>query len=300
LPSKWPGATTSWNPRSSDCSPGWLCSPEGGRCRPPRPCAGRGWTFDVLDALTALVDHSLVRRGSHAPTRFRMLETIREFAAERLADSGEEDDLRRRRARDIVASVEAAEPHLLRDPPVLDRLETEHDNIPAALRSAIESGDAESGLRIVGALWRFWQIRSHLAEGRGWTEAAFRSLEAADAMGASGWTAVALKALAVVAIYEGWLERGIRLARVAESLMDLAGGQAPPSIVGLEDLLELVGEGYRWTGSRSFERRGGGGGWTSTRPSPSPASPQSGSTPIACEACQVPKPDRGPGDCRGP
>jgi predicted ATPase/class 3 adenylate cyclase len=134
---------------------------------------GHGLEIDVLDGLETLVEHSLVRadRQPNGDTRFRMLETIGEFAAERLARGGEETEIRRRHTWHVDEMAESAEPDLLHgDRAWLDRLEAELDNIRRAIRWSIESGEAEPGLRIAGALWRFWQFRDHLAEGRGWTE----------------------------------------------------------------------------------------------------------------------------------
>ncbi|HYZ11589.1 MAG TPA: AAA family ATPase, partial [Actinomycetota bacterium] len=172
---------------------GWTLSASENVCGP-------GLDVDILDGLTALVDHSLVRHGSRPPERFRMLETIREFAGDRLAESGEEAEVRRRHASEVVAVVEDAEGQLLRDRSQLDRLEAEHDNIRAALRWSIDTGEAEVGLRIAGSLWRFWQLRNHLAEGRRWTEdalalpaAAARTSARAKALGALGSLAYYLR-----------------------------------------------------------------------------------------------------------
>jgi tetratricopeptide (TPR) repeat protein len=122
----------------------------------------------VMRALEALVDKSLIRRLGTDILRFAMLETIREYALERLASSGEEDVLRRGHARYYLALAETAEPEL--EGPAerhwLERLELEHDNLRAALGFALESGDAETGLRMAAALRRFWQIHGHLVEAR--------------------------------------------------------------------------------------------------------------------------------------
>ncbi|TAM65336.1 MAG: adenylate/guanylate cyclase domain-containing protein [Chloroflexota bacterium] len=123
---------------------------------------------DVLDGLEALVDQSLVQRQERAgEPRFGLLETIREFAAERLVSRGWPAVLRERHARyfaDFAARARAA----FMGPSMtawLDRLEVEHDNLRAAFAWAIEAGEAELALRLAGSLWRFWQIRGHLAEG---------------------------------------------------------------------------------------------------------------------------------------
>ena len=87
---------------------------------------GPGSELPVLDGLEILVDQSLVRvdEGASGGTRFRMLETIREFAAEQLTLGGEEEEIRRRHAWHLMEMAEAAEPELLRkDRALLDRLE---------------------------------------------------------------------------------------------------------------------------------------------------------------------------------
>jgi tetratricopeptide (TPR) repeat protein len=104
--------------------------------------------------------------------RFGMLETIREFAVERLTSSGEEDELRRRHARYFRTLAEEAEPHLVREERVkwLGRLTGDNDNLRAALDWAERSGAAEDGLRTAAAIWRYWLHRGHLSEGRAWLE----------------------------------------------------------------------------------------------------------------------------------
>jgi predicted ATPase/class 3 adenylate cyclase len=129
---------------------------------------------DLLAVLASLVDKSLVTRmpvGSDA-VRFGMLETIREFGREQLDAAGETESTRDRHAAHFLEVVEAAEPHLrgIDQKYWLDQLEVEHDNLRAALRWAIDAGRAEIGLRLAGAVWRFWHLRGHLAEGRRWIE----------------------------------------------------------------------------------------------------------------------------------
>ncbi len=158
-------------------------------------CA-QGLNDGILDGLAALVDNSLVTRieTMDGRVRFRLLETIREFGGERLDGSPERDEVRRRHAWHVVELAEAGEPELLTQNNVwLDRLEEEHDNIRAALRWSLGSGEAEPGLRIAGALWRFWQVRGHLMEGRRWVEelllvsaAQPRTAARAKALGAEG------------------------------------------------------------------------------------------------------------------
>jgi tetratricopeptide (TPR) repeat protein len=118
-----------------------------------------------LDALTSLVDKSLLR---HRDDRFSMLETIREYAAERLESSGDADELRRRHADHFLALAEEADRRLWQGSPGewLDRLDADLDNARAALDRLEASGEAQLAMRFAGALWRFWNMRGHLIEGR--------------------------------------------------------------------------------------------------------------------------------------
>ena len=126
-----------------------------------------------LDILQSLVDKSLLR---HTEERFWMLETIREYAAERLEASGETDELRRRHAQHFLALAEKAEPNLRGYSRAwLDRLEREHDNLRAALDWFGASRESEVVLRLAGALSRFWDEKGHLAEGRRRLEIALRA-----------------------------------------------------------------------------------------------------------------------------
>ncbi|MBA3851709.1 MAG: hypothetical protein H0X59_05015, partial [Chloroflexi bacterium] len=126
--------------------------------------------MDVLDGLTSLADKSLLNttEDEHGEPRFGMLRTIREFAQERLAGSGEEAEIRDRHLAAFLHHVEEAEPHLLRAGRRrwLDRLEREHDNFRAALDWAVGRPDVPRALRLAGGLWRLWQIRGYLDEGR--------------------------------------------------------------------------------------------------------------------------------------
>jgi predicted ATPase len=124
----------------------------------------------TLDALGTLLDHSLLRRveGGRGEPRYLMLETIREYASERLEADEDPGRTRRRHAEYILALAEEAEPHLMAEDQAvwMDRLEREDDNVRTALRWAIDKGESEIGLRIAAAIWRFSQQRGHLSEAR--------------------------------------------------------------------------------------------------------------------------------------
>ncbi len=130
------------------------------------PVAG-GLDGDIFDGLAGLVDHNLVRSEDIAgATRFAMLETIREYALERLAAAGEVAELGRAHAERYAGLVERLAPRFTSDLAVLDRIERDHDNVRAALRWAIENGEAELAMLTGGRLWRFWHLHNHLREGR--------------------------------------------------------------------------------------------------------------------------------------
>lgn len=126
--------------------------------------------LDLLDGVASMVDKSLVRQIEQVDKepRFAMLETIREYGLEKLAASGEESPTRRAHAAYCVVLAEegAAENADGELKEWLDRFETEHDNFRAALEWLTETHNAEWGLRLGTALFRFWEMREYLAEGR--------------------------------------------------------------------------------------------------------------------------------------
>ncbi|HEX8693340.1 MAG TPA: BTAD domain-containing putative transcriptional regulator [Longimicrobium sp.] len=135
-------------------------------------CAGEEVEpFEVLDLLSALVDKSLVAMQEQGgAARCRLLETVRQYAGERLRQAGEEERWRRRHLEHFLALAEEAEPRLTgpEQGRWLARLEAEHDNFRTALRTGLETGDAEAAARLAGALARYWQQHGHLGEGRQW------------------------------------------------------------------------------------------------------------------------------------
>ena len=123
-----------------------------------------------LDVLSMLIDHHLVRRTvTGGGSRLSLLETIREYAVELLAaDPADADRARARLAEWCLALANEAERHLSQDEQTtwLDLLETEHDNLRAALDHLESSGAGEQQLMLAVSLSRFWYVRGHLAEGR--------------------------------------------------------------------------------------------------------------------------------------
>jgi predicted ATPase/class 3 adenylate cyclase len=124
---------------------------------------------EVLDTLDQLADQSLLRRApDFSEPRFLMLQTIREFAADRLAESGEGSATKQRHVQAFIALAKQAQPFVFgsQRKAWLDRLEMEHDNFRAALDWTIASGDARNAMQLSACLWRFWQMRGHIHEGR--------------------------------------------------------------------------------------------------------------------------------------
>ena len=137
---------------------------------------------EVFDILASLVDKSMLRQveeidkdGTPRPLdepRFIMLQIIREYALEKLSEAGQDEILQDRHAAFYMGLAETAEKELVGPGQVewLGRLELEQDNLRGSLACALERGDAETALRLGNALWRFWQIRGNLTEGRRWLE----------------------------------------------------------------------------------------------------------------------------------
>ncbi|MFY9614957.1 MAG: adenylate/guanylate cyclase domain-containing protein [Candidatus Dormiibacterota bacterium] len=127
-----------------------------------------GLDIDVFSGLESLVEHNLLRPDDRgAEPRFFMLHVIREFAMERLRESPEGDEVRQRHAHAYLELGERAGPELTGSDSLkwLERLDIEHDNIRTALTYFTEREEAESALRLVSALWRFWTMRGHVVEG---------------------------------------------------------------------------------------------------------------------------------------
>ncbi|WP_191094770.1 AfsR/SARP family transcriptional regulator [Streptomyces venezuelae] len=140
---------------------------------------GAGAGLDVLDVLGALVDKSLVVAGvgrDGEETRFRLLETVAEYAGERLAESGERAATERRHLTYYRELARRTDPELRGAGQVaaIARLEREHDNLRGALRTAVALGDEQEVLCLVHSLSWFWQLRNHQIDARTWAVEAGR------------------------------------------------------------------------------------------------------------------------------
>ena len=148
------------------------CTVEAAAAITPGPAAESGASSPILDRLESLVNKSLLQREQlpSGDVRFRMLETIREYAQEQLVRSGELADLRNRWIDYLLEVASRSRLALLGrgQGQALDLLGREHDNLRAALHWCIETDDAERGLQLAAALWRFWYVRGFFTEGRTW------------------------------------------------------------------------------------------------------------------------------------
>ena len=211
-----------------------------------------GWTLESaeaicdadLDVLQSLVDKSLLR---HTDERFRMLETIRDYARERLEDSGMARELRRRHAEHFLALAEEAEPHVedsLGGGGVgeewLDQLDHELDNLRAALEQLAAAGETERVLRLAGALSDFWASRGHVPEGLRRIETALRADERP--------TAARAKALNGAAELAGIMGDPTTMGLRADEALALHRGLGNPrgAAVALQQLGYAVGEEGDW------------------------------------------------------
>jgi predicted ATPase/DNA-binding SARP family transcriptional activator len=209
-----------------------------------------------LDGVATLLDDSLLERDG---PRFKMLETIREYALEQLAAEQEADHVRRRHAEHFLKLAES-------DPVPeqaawLIRMDAERDNFREALAWSLDTREASLGLRLAAALWEFWWVRGHLAEGRGWLHEALtrgrsappelraRALHAAGSLATrqgdyeaaaalfeeslaiweelddAAGTARSLLSIGTVAAEQGDQERAIDLSERAAELYDESGDQ---------------------------------------------------------------------------
>ena len=159
--------------------------------------------LNVLETVESLVGKSLVNEAeAHGEPRFAMLETIREYARERLTAGGDEERVRERHRDYFLALAEEAEPKLIgaEQAEWLQRLEDEHQNLLAGLNWSLAEAGVEGGLRLCAALQRFWWTRGHLAEGQEWCA---RVLSKAGPDQRTRERANVLNAAGVLAFYQG-------------------------------------------------------------------------------------------------
>ncbi|HEV8338454.1 MAG TPA: tetratricopeptide repeat protein [bacterium] len=184
--------------------------------------------MEVLDLLAHLVDKSLVMvEEREDEARYRLLESVRQYAGQRLTEAGEEEAILRRHRDWCLTFAEAADPELrgLNQRAWLQRLEAEHDNLRAALDWSNRNDDGEATLRLAGALGWFWYVRGYPSEGRRWLEHALSR----HGDGSGRVRAKALNRAGLLAWYQGvagrartLLEEGLALSREAGERWEVA------------------------------------------------------------------------------
>ncbi len=145
-------------------------------------CAGGEVDDGVFEPLAALVARSLVVADTTGPVaRYRLLETVRHYARDRLVEAGEAAQASARHCRWCLGLAEKAEDELCgpRQLDWLPRLSDEHDNLRSALTWALADGQGDLAVRLAGALSLFWRVRGHFSEGREWLEAALSAGDSA-------------------------------------------------------------------------------------------------------------------------
>jgi predicted ATPase/class 3 adenylate cyclase len=183
-----------------------ICDPEG--------------DLEVLEEIESLVEKSLLRQdeGPDGEPRFVMLETVHEYAREKLEQSGEAEAIKRAHAEYFLAIAEeaASERAGPQQKAWLERLDAEHDNMRTALAWSVESGLMETALGLAGALWWFWHLHGHISEGLGWLERALAwdgSLAArARVLHGAGWI---IESLGDYSKAMSFYEEGLALFREA-------------------------------------------------------------------------------------
>lgn len=185
---------------------------------------------DVLGLLQRLVNKSLVavERPAEGEIRYRFLEAIREYARQQLAHSGEETQLHERHLAWFVALAERAEPRLKSPQQLfwLAALDQEQENIRAVLSYSLAQDKIEEGLRLVGALGHFWEMRFHLVEGSRWCDALLDAADEWDVLALSPWRAKTLFAAGMLAIYQYEHVRARRRLDESLSIYRLLGDAA--------------------------------------------------------------------------
>jgi len=223
------------------------CHPESNRNLHPEEAL----SMDIMEALASLLDKNLLRQYemSEDESRFTMLTLIREYAGEKLRESGLEAQARKRHADFFLSLAVEAEPLLkgLEQKLWLDRLEEEHNNLRSALGWFVNQAEddkesstaaAESGLRMAGALWRFWDTHGHVSEGRRWLKKLFAlsdtpTIERVDALAGAAWLAVRQSDMTeALQLYKQALE-------IARGISYKAG--IAKALGGMGDVKELLG-----------------------------------------------------------
>ena len=203
--------------------------------------------LDVLDAVESLVEKSLLRQeeGPEGEPRFVMLETVHEYAREKLQESGEAEAIKRAHAEYFLALAEEAEPELEGPDQLqwMDRLEAEHDNTRAALSRSLGGADAGLGLRLAGALWWFRHVRGHFSKGVRWLEKGL----AEKRSGTAGPRVKALLGLGRFEMVQGNLERAVELFEESLTVYrELANDEGTARVLTFLGFAANLQGDYKW------------------------------------------------------
>lgn len=200
---------------------------------------------DALEGVSSLLDKSLIRQEEEqeGEPRFEMLETIHEFALEKLEESGDAETIKRAHTEYFLTLAEQAEPGLKESDAdrSIELLELEHNNMRAALSWVVEREETELGLRLTGALWLFWWMRGYFDEGRRWLE----EIIGQGDMGSVAARVRALDGLSWLADVQGDFDRAEAIAE--EGLQLSANAAIESSVVAslrgtLGDVVMLQGD----------------------------------------------------------
>jgi predicted ATPase/DNA-binding SARP family transcriptional activator len=182
---------------------------------------------DVIDVIASLVDKSLVMATGDTEVRYRLLETVRAYATERLAEAGEDKRLRDAHAAYFLDLAQRAEPEIRGHDQLIwiDRLTAERHNCNTALQHAIDTRDADTAVRLVGNLAWFWILRDYEAEAGQWAVAVWEITDEGAPPGAEDEYAIC----------------GFTAAMVGEMLRE--GGPEPSSLIeSMQGAISLVSE----------------------------------------------------------
>jgi predicted ATPase/DNA-binding CsgD family transcriptional regulator len=188
-------------------------------------------SYQVLDQLALLVDKSLVAaEESQATTRYRLLETVRQYALEKLGESGEADHVRTRHRDHYTAVAAKLDPDAaaIGPRPLIRRLEADIDNLRAAFTWSLELSDNERALRLASALQPLWLSRCRMREGLAWFDAALAAQPAGDQPVSPE---IRVRALADATVLANWMGEAPRMAD-AEEAVALARQLLNPALLG--------------------------------------------------------------------
>lgn len=218
--------------------------------------------YEVLDLLTHLIECSLVLVDERRDARYALLETVRQYGLDRLVESGEADDARRRHAEHFAELAEQVDDRLLSvdADPFMARLKRDHDNVRAALTWAIEADEPDLVLRLAEGMGRFWFFGAFIREGAEWLARALRIVPPQDTVTYSemlSWAGTFAIHRGQFAEAEGHLDESLAIAErlgdprvIARSLngrgnLDLARGNLGSALEHYEGALEDARDNYR-------------------------------------------------------